>query len=80
MGFWGMLLRHKDTNEPLGPGLILLALVLNPLTLRGLFASHINHQALMKALSNFGISASVSMIIGTAVDKFLFPGILDNLK
>jgi hypothetical protein len=32
-----MLLHHKDTLEPLGAGLILLALVLNPLSLRGIF-------------------------------------------
>ena len=34
-----LVLHHKDTHEPMGSGLILLALELNPQVLKGLFQS-----------------------------------------
>jgi hypothetical protein len=75
-----MILHHKDTNEPLGPGLILLALSLNPQVLRGMWSDLKNQSALRDALSHFGMALSVSMIISSAPDNFLHPGLLATLK
>jgi len=67
-----MLLHHKDTNESLGSGIILLALTLNPKSLRNMWVPAKNISALKDALSNFGMPLPVSMIISTAPDKFLY--------
>lgn len=66
--------------EPLGAGLILLALMLNPLSLKGMCISSANLASLNEALTKYSIDLSISMIISTAPDKFLFPGILESLK
>jgi len=74
-----MLLHHKDTNEPLGAGLVLLALNLNPILLRGMCTAN-NHSAMREALSYLGLSLQVSMIIMTAPDNFLHSNLLTTLK
>jgi hypothetical protein len=75
-----MLLHHRDTNEPLGPGLIHFALVLNPLALKGMCLSPANQISFNKALTNFGLNQTISMIAATTPDKFLYPVVLDSLK
>jgi hypothetical protein len=45
-----MLLHHKDTNEPLGAGIILLALTLNPQALRNMWGIAKNISSLKDAL------------------------------
>lgn len=74
------MLHHRDTLQPLGTGVALLALVLNPISLKGMCSTSRNQQTFREALSLFGLSQSLATIICTTPDKFLYPGVLECLK
>ena len=75
-----MILHHQDTQLPIGTGLMLLGLELNPMKLKGMCLNPMNLVSLKEALSHFGIASTISTIIATSPDKFLFPGLLIDLR
>ena len=75
-----MLLHHRDTNEPIGTGLIHLALILSPQALRGLCTSDKTISNFRDALTQYGIAVGVSLIVTSAPDSFLHPGVLSTIR
>lgn len=72
-----LVVHHKDVEEPLGKGLILLALQLNPMILQGLSIKGLRN--LNPALETLGVPSNMRHVILNAAEKFLFADLIRTL-